>query len=144
VGVVLLFPDSRVVRVSQPRRFKPPAGAHPSQITVGKEGGSIGLNACTCSYMSETGVATVNARAHPALKLLGVKASMATARRHMIYVQAFNPMRPPSLQDILSGTALGLVGTVVALHRESLNRPIQKPRLRLQLTGIGGCCAATT
>jgi hypothetical protein len=47
--------------------------------------------------MSETGVATVNARAHPALKHLGVKASMATARRHMIYVQAFNPMLPPSL-----------------------------------------------
>jgi hypothetical protein len=50
--------------------------------------------------MSETGVATVNARAHPALKLLGVKASMATARRHMIYVQAFNPTLPPSLQYI--------------------------------------------
>jgi hypothetical protein len=32
--------------------------------------------------MSETGVATVNARAHPALKLLGVKTSMATAWRH--------------------------------------------------------------
>jgi hypothetical protein len=54
------------------------------------------LDACSCSYM--TGVATENARAHPALKLLGVKASMATARRHMIYVQASNPMCPPSLQ----------------------------------------------
>jgi len=47
--------------------------------------------------MSETGVATVNARAHPALELLGVKASMATARQHMIYVQASNPMLPSSL-----------------------------------------------
>jgi len=51
-----------------------------------KEGRSIGLNACTCSYMSETGVTTVNARAHPALKYLGVKASIAIARRHMIYI----------------------------------------------------------
>jgi len=47
--------------------------------------------------MSETGVATENARAHPAFKLLGVGASMATARRHMIYVQASKPMLPPSL-----------------------------------------------
>jgi hypothetical protein len=62
-----------------------------------KEGGSIGLDACTCSYMSETGVAIVNARANPALKLLSVKASMATARRHMICVQASKSMLPPSL-----------------------------------------------
>jgi hypothetical protein len=72
-------------------------------IVRSKEGGSIGLDACTCSYMSETGVATVNARAHPALKLLGVKASMATARRHMIYVQASNPMLPPSFTQQQDG-----------------------------------------
>ena len=70
-------------------------------------------DACTCSYMSETGVATVNARAHPALELLGVKASIATARRHMIYVQAFNPMCPPSLcSDFwVSNGANGYIGS---------------------------------
>jgi hypothetical protein len=37
---------------------------HP--ISYVKEGGSIGLDSCTCSYMSETGVAIMNACAHPA------------------------------------------------------------------------------
>jgi hypothetical protein len=36
-------------------------------------------------------------------KLLGVKASMATAQRHMIVLQEFNPMRPPPLRGTLSG-----------------------------------------
>jgi hypothetical protein len=66
--------------------------------------------------MSETGVATVNARAHPTLKLLGVKASMATARRHMIYVQAFNPTLPPSLLEPIS-TSQGSSGpTCLCVH----------------------------
>jgi len=42
---------------------------------LNEEGGHIVLAHVSCSYMSEKGVATVDARAHPILNKFGVKSS---------------------------------------------------------------------
>ena len=46
---------------------------------------------------TEKGVAIVKARAHPAYNFLYEESLVATAGRHMIYLQGGTPMCPPSL-----------------------------------------------